>query len=90
MNKAQLVEQISKTTKEQKSTVKNMVEAFIDIIGQSLKQNKTVALTGFGTFKVMKRKARVGINPATRQKMQIPARRVPKFAPGKALKDLVI
>ena len=90
MNKAQLVEQVAKITKEQKSTVKGVVEAFIDIVGQSLKQNKTVALTGFGTFKVMKRKARIGVNPATRQKMQIPARRVPKFTPGKALKDLVI
>ena len=89
MNKAQLVEQIAKMTKEQKSTVKDVVESFIDVIGQSLKQNKTVVLTGFGTFKVMKRRARVGVNPSTRQKMQIPARRVPKFTAGKALKDLV-
>ena len=46
-------------------------------------------LTGFGTFAFMKRKSRVGVNPATGKKMQIPAKRVPKFKPGKALKDLV-
>lgn len=89
MNKAQLVEQISKMTKEQKSTVKGVLEAFITVVGDSLKQSKTVVLTGFGTFKVLRRKARVGVNPATRLKMQIPARRVPKFTPGKALKDLI-
>ena len=46
-------------------------------------------LTGFGAFQVIKRKARVGINPSTGKKMQIPAKKVPKFKAGKALKGLV-
>lgn len=89
MNKAQLIEEIARVTKVQKSTVKDVVESFIDTIGKSLRQDKSVVLTGFGTFRVMKRKARLGVNPATGQKMQIPARRVPKFSAGKGLKDLV-
>jgi DNA-binding protein HU-beta len=54
-----------------------------------LKQGKQVVLTGFGTFSVMKRKSRVGINPVTREKMTIAAKKVPKFKPGKALKALI-
>jgi len=46
-------------------------------------------LTGFGTFTVIKRKSRVGVNPATGKKMTIPAKSVPKFKPGKALKDMI-
>lgn len=89
MNKAMLIEQMAKVTKLPKSACKSALEAFISAVGGSLKQNKTVVLTGFGTFSVMKRKARVGVNPATGKKMQIPAKKVPKFKPGKALKDLV-
>lgn len=89
MNKAKLIEQMAKATKIAKNTCKDCLEAFITIIGSSLKQNKSVVLTGFGTFSVMKRKSRVGINPATKKKMTIPAKKVPKFKPGKALKELV-
>jgi len=90
MNKAKLVEQMAKVTKLPKSTCKDCLEAFIDVVGISLKQNKQVVLTGFGTFAVMKRKSRVGVNPATGKKMQIPAKKVPKFRPGKALRAMVI
>lgn len=89
MNKAELVENMSKITKLAKSTCKECLEAFISTVGTALKKDKTVVLTGFGSFKVMKRKARTGVNPATRKKMTIPAKRVPKFSPGKALKDLI-
>ena len=89
MNKAKLVEQMAKTSKLSKASCKGAVEAFITAVKLSLKQNKPVVLTGFGTFSVMKRKARVGINPATGKKMQIPAKKVPKFKPGKALRELV-
>jgi DNA-binding protein HU-beta len=89
MNKAELIEQLARVTKLPKASAKKCVEAFMSIVGQSLKQNKHVVLTGFGSFVVAKRKPRVGVNPATGQKMQIPGRRVPKFRPGKALKDLV-
>lgn len=89
MNKAMLVEQVAKSSKETKATVKRVLESFMDVVGDSLKKNKPVVLTGFGTFSVMKRKARTGVNPATGKKMQIAAKKVPKFKPGKALKDLV-
>ncbi len=89
MNKANVVELMAKATKESKATCKRCLEAFVDIIGDALKKNKSVSLTGFGTYSVMKRKARVGVNPASGKKMQIPAKKVPKFRPGKALKSLV-
>ena len=89
MNKAKLVEQMAKITKLPKSACKECLEAFISSVGTALKQGKEVVLTGFGTFAVMKRKSRVGVNPATGSKMQIPAKKVPKFRPGKALKSMV-
>jgi len=89
MNKAKLVEHMAKITKLPKSTCKDCLEAFIATVSASLKQNKPVVLTGFGTFSVMKRKKRIGINPATKRKMTIPAKKVPKFKPGKALKQIV-
>ncbi|MDR3551029.1 MAG: HU family DNA-binding protein [Candidatus Babeliales bacterium] len=89
MNKAKLVESMAKITKLPKSTCKECLEAFITSVGSALKTGKSVVLTGFGTFTVMKRKSRVGINPATQKKMTIPAKKVPKFKPGKALKTMV-
>ena len=89
MNKAKLVESMAKITKLPKSTCKECLEAFITAVGNALKGGKPVVLTGFGTFSVMKRKARTGINPATGKKMQIPAKKVPKFKAGKALKLVV-
>lgn len=89
MNKAKLIEQMAKNSKLPKATCKKVLESFIKSVGTTLKTGKSVVLTGFGTFSVMKRKARVGINPATKKKMQIPAKKVAKFKPGKALRDLV-
>ncbi len=89
MNKAKLIEQMSKTSKLPKATCKKVLESFIKTIGSTLKAGKSVVLTGFGTYSIMKRKSRVGINPATGKKMQIPAKKVAKFKPGKALRDLV-
>ncbi len=89
MNKAELVEMISKETKMPKASCKNALEAFIKVVEGSLKKNKPVVLTGFGTFEVIKRKERIGVNPATGEKMKIAAKKVPKFKPGKQLKDVV-
>ncbi len=90
MNKAKLIEQMAKTSKLPKATCKKILESFIKSVSQSLKGGKSVVLTGFGTFSIMKRKSRVGINPATGKKMQIAAKKVAKFKPGKALRDLVV
>ena len=89
MNKAALIEQMAKETKLPKTACKSAVESFIRAVEGSLKKGKPVVLTGFGTFTVMRRKERIGINPATGQKMKIAAKRVPKFKAGKKLKDLV-
>ena len=89
MNKAELVERLAKKTKESKTSCRNCLEAFMDVIGEELKKGRQIVLTGFGTFSVMKRKARTGVNPATGKKMQIPAKKVPKFKPGKSLKTMV-
>jgi DNA-binding protein HU-beta len=90
MNKAALIEQMAKETKLSKTACKNALESFIKAIEGTLKKGKSVVLTGFGTFAVMKRKERIGINPATGQKMKIPSKRVPKFKAGKRLKDMVL
>ena len=89
MNKAELIEMMSKASKLSKISCKAALEAFIECVSTALKQNKTVSLTGFGAFLVTRRKSRVGVNPATGKKMQIPAKNVPKFKPSKALKSLV-
>ena len=89
MNKAKLIEMMAKTTKLSKSTCKEALESFINEVSKALKQGKQVVLTGFGTFSVMSRKSRTGINPATGKKMVIPAKKVAKFKPGKALKSSV-
>lgn len=89
MNKAELIDHMAKVSKLPRTTCKVALEAFIDSVSDALKASKSVSLTGFGTFEVMKRKSRIGVNPATGKKMQIPAKNVPKFKPGKALKSLV-
>jgi DNA-binding protein HU-beta len=89
MNKASLIEQMAKDAKLSKVVCKSALESFIKAVEVTLKKGKTVVLTGFGTFTVMRRKERVGINPTTGNKMKIPAKRVPKFKPGKKLKDMV-
>ena len=89
MNKAKLVEQMAKISKLPKSACKECLEAFITTVVGALKQSKSVVLTGFGTFSVMKRKSRTGVNPSTGSKMVIPAKKVPKFKAGKALKEVV-
>ena len=89
MNKAMLIEAMAKATKLPKATCKECLESFLNAVTGALKQNKEVTLTGFGTFSVMKRKSRKGINPVTKKKMTIPAKKVPKFKPGKSLKSMV-
>ena len=88
MNKGDLVNEVAKlvcTKKEAQAAV----DCVFSAITKALKKNDTVALVGFGTFKVGQRKARTGINPQTREEIKIKARKVPKFVPGKALKDAV-
>lgn len=89
MNKAILVEQMAKLSKLPKSACKDALEAFITSVSGALAKGTQVVLTGFGTFVVMQRKKRMGVNPATGKKIEIPSKRVPKFRAGKALKDMI-
>ena len=65
------------------------VDSLLSIIIQALKNGEDVSLTGFGTFKMVTRKARKGRNPATGEEVEIPATTVPKFSPAKALKQAI-
>jgi DNA-binding protein HU-beta len=85
MNKAELIEAVAKDAEISRSKASCAVDAFIDSVSKSLKKGQKVTLVGFGTFGTSKRKAREGRNPQTGAKIKIPARRVARFKPGKAL-----
>ena len=87
MNKAQLVEAIAKKTGFAKSQIDEIVREMIGIIGKTVKK-EPVQLVGLGTFKPVKRKARMGVNPSTGEKMKIPARKALKFTASANLKKL--
>jgi DNA-binding protein HU-beta len=89
MTKGELVEKIAKEAGLTKADAERALNAFTDTVKKSLKKGDAVALVGFGTFDVSKRKARVGRNPQTGAELKIPACRVPKFKAGKGLKDAV-
>ena len=74
---------------EVKKQATEIVDAVFDIITKSLSRGEEVAITGFGTFKVVKRAARMGVNPKTGEKIQIAASIKPKFRAGKVLKEAV-
>jgi nucleoid DNA-binding protein len=88
MNKGDLINEVAKVVSTKKEA-SSAVDCVLDTIKKSLKKNQAVTLIGFGTFKVDKRKARNGRNPATGELLKIKAKKVPKFVPGKALKDAV-
>jgi len=87
--KEDIIETMVKKTNCSKKCAGDCLNAILDTIEQSLKQDKDVVLTGFGTFSISKRKAREGRNPKTGEKIKISARKVPKFKGGKALKEAV-
>ena len=88
MNKADLINEVSKVLNTKKEA-RNAVDSIITSITAALGKGNDVTLTGFGTFKVAKRKARKGRNPQTGEEIKIKAAKVPKFAPGKSLKEAV-
>ena len=88
MNKGDLINEVAKVVSTKKEA-KAAVDCIFSTITKTLKKKKDVTLIGFGTFKVNKRKARKGRNPATGEVIKIKAKKVPKFVPGKALKDAV-
>ena len=89
MNKTELIDHIAKKADLSKAASARALDALIDAVKATLKKNGTVTLVGFGTFSVGKRAARTGRNPRTGEAIKIKAAKVPKFKPGKALKDAV-
>jgi nucleoid DNA-binding protein len=87
MNKAELVEAVQKSLVSSKADAERAAAAVIDAIKSGLKKGKPVQLIGFGTFKVVSRKARLGINPKTGEKIKIKASKTVKFSVGKDLKS---
>ncbi|GHA77816.1 DNA-binding protein HU-beta [Formosimonas limnophila] len=89
MNKSELVDFIAAEAEISKAAAGRALDAVTTAVKKTLKKGGTVTLVGFGTFSVGKRAARVGRNPQTGAEIKIKAAKVPKFKPGKGLKDAV-
>ena len=89
MNKAELIEEVSGKIGLTKKEIGNVIDAITQSIIDTLSKGEKVTLVGFGTFEVIERKARKGVNPQTRQAVTILAKNVPKFRLGKGLREAV-
>lgn len=89
MNKADLVSVMANEADISKAQASKALDAMLDAITGALKNNDKVTLVNFGTFSVAERAARTGRNPRTNKVIEIPAKRVAKFKPGKSLSDAV-
>ncbi len=87
MNKSELIEHMAIQADISKAAATRALEAMIGGVRSTLKTNGSVSIVGFGTFAVTKRAARSGRNPRTGATIKIKAAKVPKFRPGKGLKD---
>ena len=90
MNKTELIEHIAQQADLSKAAAGRALEAMIQGVKAELKKNRSVSIVGFGTFAVTKRAGRTGRNPRTGAAIKIKSAKVPKFRPGKALKDHLI
>lgn len=88
MNKADLINEVAKITGT-KAKAQEVVDCILSTVTTALEKGDSVSLVGFGTFKVAERSARTGRNPQTGASINIPASRVPRFVPGKTLKEAV-
>ena len=89
MNKSELIAAIATKTGETKKDAEATLNAFVNVVSETLAKGDKVQLVGFGSFEVRKRAARKGRNPQTKEEIKIPASKAPVFKSGKALKDLV-
>ena len=89
MNKTELISLVSESAGLTKKDTERVINAAIDAITASLVKGEKVQISGFGTFEIKDREARVGRNPHTKEAIEIPATRVPGFKASKALKDNV-
>jgi integration host factor subunit beta len=89
MTKAELVEDVARAAELTKKDAERLVEIVFESIIDTLNQGEKIELRGFGSFRVRERGARRGRNPKTGDPVNIPAKRVPYFKPGKELKELI-
>ena len=89
MTKADLVEKVAKEAEMTKKDAEQLVEIIFESITESLNRGENIDLRGFGSFRVRERNSRKGRNPKTGTSVDIPAKRVAYFKPGKELKELI-
>lgn len=89
MTKAELVEEVARTTELTKKHAELIVNTVFESIVHSLQQGEKIELRGFGSFRIRHRGSRIGRNPKTGDKVRVPPKRIPYFKPGKELKELL-
>jgi len=89
MNKADLVKAIASKAKLNQAAAQKALEVMLETFKDTLKKGTKIQLIGFGSFEVAKRAARKGVNPQTKKPINIAAKKVVKFKPGKELKEIV-
>lgn len=89
MNTSELSQKIAESHDLPATEAKAIVKSVIDNIQKEVKKGEKVSLAGFGTFERINRKARTGRNPYTGESVKVPAKKVPKFRPGKSFKELL-
>jgi len=89
LTKADLVEDVLRTTELPRKESEEVVEIIFESITQALQKNDKIEIRGFGSFRTRERRARIGRNPKTGARVEVPAKRIPHFKPSKELKDFV-
>jgi DNA-binding protein HU-beta len=89
MNKSELINELSEETTFSKMDVTRVLDSFIRIVSRALRKGEKVSITSFGSFWISRRPARKGINPATKERIDLPEISIPRFKPGKSLREVV-
>ena len=89
MTKAGLVDEVARNVQVTKKQAEMIVNLVLDSIVDSLQHGEKIELRGFGSFRIRNRKSRLGRNPKTGEKVEVPPKRIPYFKPGKELKELI-
>ena len=89
MTKADLIEEVSRVVELTRKESEVIVEAIFDSVVRSLRTGDKIEIRGFGSFRTRERQARIGRNPKTGERVEVPSKRIPYFKPSKELKDLV-
>jgi integration host factor subunit beta len=87
LTKAELVEEVSRSAQVTKKQAEEIVQTVFETIVESLRLGRKVELRGFGSFRIRNRGARIGRNPKTGNRVEVPPKRIPYFKPGKELKE---